>query len=73
MDQELDAARHAWLTADQTGPLQCHDHLVHGRTADLEEALHVAFGRRSADHQGIGVDESQVLPLAGGEAGSRIA
>jgi hypothetical protein len=55
------------------GVLQRHHHLVHGGGADLEEALHIGLGGRSADDQGVGVDEGQVLPLARGEAGSRIA
>ena len=44
------------------------DHLVHGRRADLEMALHVGLGRGTAMDAGVGVDEGQVLALPVGEA-----
>jgi hypothetical protein len=46
-DQYLDASRHSGLTADQAGPFQGQDHLVHGGRRDLEMALHVSLGRRA--------------------------
>ena len=42
---QLDAAWYARLTADQAGLFSPDHHLVHGRSADLDEPLHVALGR----------------------------
>ena len=67
-EEHLDAARDAWLAADVAEALQREDHLVHGRRAELEMALHVGLGRRTAVDAGIGVDEGQVLPLPLAEA-----
>src|SRR3954471_1707828 len=67
-EEHLDAARDAWLAANVAEPLQREDHLVHGRRAELEMALHVGLGRGTAVDAGIGVDERQVLPLPRGEA-----
>ena len=67
-EEHLDAARDAWLAADVAEALQREDHLVHGRRAELEMALHVGLGRGTAVDAGIGVDEGQVLPLPLGEA-----
>ena len=67
--EHLDAARDAWLAANVAEALQREDHLVHGRRAELEMALHVGLGRGTAVDAGIGVDEGQVLPLPRGEAG----
>jgi hypothetical protein len=52
------------MTADVAKALQREDHLVHGRRAELEMALHVGLGRGTAVDAGIGVDEGQV-PLMG--------
>lgn len=60
------------MAADQPGPFEAHNHLVHCRTADPKEPLHIGFGRRLAIHQRVGMDEGQILPLPRGEAGSRI-
>src|SRR5215204_2577916 len=67
-DEHLDAAPDAWLAADVAEALQRADHLVPGRRAELEMALHVGLGRGTAVDAGIGVDEGQVLPLPLGEA-----
>ena len=67
-EEHLDAARDAWLAANVAEALQREDHLVHGRRAELEMALHVGLGRGTAVDAGIGVDERQVLPLPRGEA-----
>src|SRR4051812_26666189 len=67
-EEHLDAARDAWLAADVAEALQREDHLVHGRRAELEMALHVGLGWGTAVDTGIGVDEGQVLPLPLGEA-----
>ena len=70
-DQHLDASREAGLTPDQACALEGEHHLVHGRWADLEVALHVGLGRRTAMDARVGVDEGQVLALLVGEAGSQ--
>ena len=41
----------------------CQHHLMDGRRRDAEEAHHVRLRRRASVHQGIGVDERQILPL----------
>ena len=45
-EEHLDAARDAWLAADVAEALQREDHLVHGRRAELERALHVGLSWR---------------------------
>ena len=46
-EEHLDAARDAWLAANVAEALQREDHLVHGRRAELEMALHaVSAGGR---------------------------
>ena len=42
---------------------------MNGRGRDSEETLHVGLGRRSADHERIGMDEGQILALFVGEGG----
>ena len=56
-DQHLDAAGDAGLASDQPVAFEGEHHLVDRRRGDLEESLQIGFGRRSADHQRIGVDE----------------
>ena len=53
-EEHLDAARDAWLAADVAEALQREDHLMHGRRAELEMALHVGLGRGTAVDAGIG-------------------
>src|SRR3954462_2907974 len=61
------AACHPRLAADEPGALQREHHLVHGRRADPEMALHVGLGRGTAMDAGVGVNEGQVLTLRVGE------
>jgi hypothetical protein len=72
LEQESDAARRAWLAADEPVPLETKHHLVDSRATDAEEPLHVSLGRRPAIHQRVGIDEGKVLSLPCGEARSRI-
>ena len=37
---------------------------MNGRRADPKEPLHVDFSRRSAEHQCVGVDKREILPLS---------
>ena len=67
IDDHLDAARHSWLTADQAFAFEGEDHLVDGRRADLEVALDLGFGGRTAGHFGISVDKRQIFSLPGGK------
>ena len=57
-EEHFDAARDAWLAADVAEALQREDHLVHGRRAELEMALHVGLGPETAVDASIGVDEA---------------
>ena len=68
MDEELDAASDTWLAADEAVALEGEQHLVDRGRRDAEMALQIGFGRRSAEHLGISVDEGEVLPLLRGEA-----
>ena len=54
-EEHLDAARHPRPAADEPEALQREHHLMHGRRADPEAALHVALGRRAAAHAHIPV------------------
>ena len=45
-------------SADVAEALQREDHLVHGRRAELEMALHVGLGPETAVDASIGVDEA---------------
>jgi hypothetical protein len=69
-DQQLDASGGAGFSPDQSGAFECKHHLMDGRRADAEVALQVGFGGRAAEDAGIGMDESKVLALLGGEAWS---
>jgi hypothetical protein len=55
------------LAFDQAGSLESEDHLMDGRRADAEVALHVGFGRRASEHARISVDEGEILALRFGE------
>ena len=68
--QHDDAARHSGLSPDQAGTLEGEHHLMHGRRADAEVALHIGLGRRPAVDARVSVDEGQVLPLRVREAAS---
>jgi hypothetical protein len=57
LDQYLDAVRHAGLASDQSAAFEGEHHLVDRRRRNLEESLQIGFGRRSADHQRVGMDE----------------
>ena len=67
VDEELDAARDAWLSANEALTFEGKHHLMDGRRGDGEEALHVGFGRRAAGEEHVGMDEGQILALLGGE------
>ena len=67
VDQKLDAAGDAWLAANEPLTFEGKHHLMDGRWADGEEALHVGFGRWAAGDERIGMDEGQVLALLVGE------
>jgi hypothetical protein len=56
------------LTSDESVSFEGDDHLVDRRRADVEMALDVGFGGRLSEHVGIGMDESEVVPLLLGEA-----
>lgn len=68
-DEHLDAARHARLAADEGRAFEGKDHLVDGRRGDAEAALNVGFGGRPQVDTRVGVDEGEILPLGGREAG----
>jgi hypothetical protein len=68
LDEQLDASRDAWLASDQFPSFERQHHLVDGRRADCEEALHVGFGGRAPHHQSVGMNEGQILTLLAGEA-----
>ena len=70
IDADLDASRDAWLPGDPAGALEGEDHLVDGRRGDAEMALHVGFGGRATEQLRVGVNESEILPLLGGEDGA---
>ncbi len=57
------------MAADQSGAFEGEHHLMDGRRGDAEEALHVAFGRRSSVEQAVGPDEGEILALLFGEPG----
>jgi len=68
LDEEFDAARDARSASDQSNALESEHHLVDRRWRDVEMALQVGLGGWAADHQGIGVNEGEVLALLVGEA-----
>ena len=68
-EEDYDAPCLSRLPLDQAGFFEGQDHLVDGWWGDLEVALHVGFGGRSAVDAGVGMDEGEVLALFFGEAG----
>jgi len=69
---DCDAARLPRLPRhppNQPAPFKLNDHAVDGRWRDLEEALHVGHGWRSAVDERVHVNEREVLALLLGEAG----
>ena len=48
---------------------ESENHLVDGRRGDAEAVLDVGFGGRPQVHARVGVDEGEILPLGGREAG----
>ena len=70
LKQNLDAASRAGLTPDEPGAFEGEDHLMDGGRRDAEMALQVGFGRWSAEHLRVGVDEGQILALLRRESGS---
>jgi hypothetical protein len=69
IDQQLDAAGYAGVASDQPVAFEREHHLVNRRRSHLKESLQIGFGRRPAEHQRVGMDKGQVLPLLGREAG----
>ena len=55
--QHLDASGCAGAASDQPIAFQRDHHQVDRRRRHLEESLQIGFGRRSADHQRVGMDE----------------
>lgn len=53
-DQNLDAARDARLSANESFALEGEDHLVNGRGCDAEVVLDLGFGRRPTMHADVG-------------------
>ena len=68
-DEHFDTSRGAGLTADESQVFEGEDHLVDGGRRDLKVPPQIGFGGRPAVDAAIGVDEGQVLPLGGCEAG----
>lgn len=64
---ELDAAGRSRCAADPARLGERHQHLVHGRRADLEVALEVGLRGGAPHHHRVGVNEGEVLPLLVGE------
>jgi hypothetical protein len=49
VDKKLDAARDAWVAANESLSFEGEHHLMDGRWGDGEEALHVGFGGWASD------------------------
>lgn len=67
--QKFDIASGAWLAFGAVSFEREHP-LVDGGCGNLEVPLHVGFGGCTPEHLGEGVDEGQILPSCGGEAGA---
>ena len=65
LDEEFDAS------GGKAATFECEDHLMDAWRSDLEVALHVLFGRRSAEDTAVSIDEGQVLTLFVAEGGRR--
>jgi len=63
-NEELDAP---WLALDEAGSFEGENHLMNRRRRDL--SLHVGLGGWPPHDAGVGVNEGEILPLLGGEAG----
>ena len=67
-DEEFNTSGDVRRSGDEAEAFEGQHHLMDGRGADGEEALHVRFGGRAAHHHRIGMDEGQILALFVGEA-----
>ena len=67
--EHLDAAWHPGLSANEAGTFEGQNHLMDGRRSDAEAVLDVSFGGRPQVHARVGIDEGEILPLGGCEAG----
>ena len=68
LNEQFDITRDAWAASDECSALEGQDHLVDRGRGDMEVALQVGLGGRTAHHQRVGVDEGQILALLFGEA-----
>lgn len=68
-DHELDTAGYALFTFNEAISFEGEHHLVDGGCGDRKVPLHICFSGWAPEHARIGIDEGQVLPLSGGEAG----
>ena len=71
LDEEFDAAGGTQRSSDEADTFECEDHLMDAWRSDLEVALHVLFGRRTAEDTAVSIDEGQVLTLFVAEGGRR--
>jgi len=67
VDKKLDAARDAWVAANEPLTFEGKHHLMDRRWGDGEEALHVGFGGWASHDERVGVNEGQILALLFGE------
>jgi hypothetical protein len=67
-NEQLDASSDTWLALDEALACEGEHHLMDGRWADAEVALHVCFSGWTTEHLSISMDEGQVLALLLGEA-----
>ena len=63
MDADPDGSRGAWCAPDKVLSLEGEDRLVHGGRGHAEVTLEVGFGGWPAEHDRVGMDEGEVLPL----------
>jgi hypothetical protein len=54
---------------DESALLKLNDHAMNAGWGNDEEAFEVGLGRRPTIHEGVEVDEGQVLPLLVSELG----
>jgi hypothetical protein len=66
-DEDIDASRDAWLSANEAVAFEAEDHLMDRRWADAEMTLHVGFGWGLAEDVRVDVDEDQIVALFFGE------
>jgi hypothetical protein len=55
-DEDLDAARYAWLASDEAFAFAGEDHLVDGRRGDAEVTAYVGFRRGAAMYARVRID-----------------